>query len=331
MKVAVIGAGLAGLTAARELKKHDVNVQVFEKSRGIGGRLSTKRLDWAQIDIGAQYFTVRDARFHQQVQEWKEQGVVDIWDFTPYRLKGSQLLKSPDDTLRYVGTPKMNAMAHALAKDIDITFSTRITSLNHNSRGWQLNAETDSHSQRVESYFDAVVVAIPAEQSSLLLEQTALSEQLPLSVHEPCWALAVSTLGKVPQAIQGIFGDFSVSWVSRLSSKPHRIPPNQADDLWMLHFSSEWSETNDKQTCIDIKQFGLDWLSKALEAYIDKPLKSINHYEHYWRYARFKENHQDSFLLADPDSKIIAIGDWSQGGRVEGAYLSALNVVQSLL
>ena len=61
MKIAIIGAGIAGLTCAHMLKKY--NPIIFEKSRGIGGRLATRYSDQYQFDHGAQYFTVKDKEF----------------------------------------------------------------------------------------------------------------------------------------------------------------------------------------------------------------------------------------------------------------------------
>ncbi|HCP22242.1 MAG TPA: FAD-dependent oxidoreductase, partial [Marinobacter hydrocarbonoclasticus] len=55
--IAVIGSGLAGLTAAILLGDSGHNVRVFEKSRGPGGRLASKRVANGSADIGAQYFT----------------------------------------------------------------------------------------------------------------------------------------------------------------------------------------------------------------------------------------------------------------------------------
>ena len=59
LRVAVIGAGLAGLSCATALQAAGVVVRVYEKSRGPAGRMSTRRGDGWQCDHGAQYFTVR--------------------------------------------------------------------------------------------------------------------------------------------------------------------------------------------------------------------------------------------------------------------------------
>ena len=67
IRAAVIGAGLAGLRVAHRLAEAGAQVRVFEKARGAGGRMSTRRTDFGAFDHGAQYFTARDPRFREQV------------------------------------------------------------------------------------------------------------------------------------------------------------------------------------------------------------------------------------------------------------------------
>lgn len=328
MKAAIIGAGIAGLTAARELIQRGVQVKVFEKSRGVGGRLANKRLEWGNIDIGAQYFTARDERFQKQVEQWQEQGVVARWQFNPHSLSPDGLTTRPDSTIRFVGTPKMNSLAHALSQDVDIAFQTRIEGLERTKEGWILAA---ADGKVIQERYDWVVLSLPTEQSKALLRGTTIDHQIPEQAHEPCWALALATLGDVPAEIQGIFGDEVVSWVSRLSSRPQRSlqkkDSGNYDDLWMLHFSSAWSTTHTKDSALDIAQTGLEWLSAALEKHVDKPLQAVHDFKHYWLYARVQNDKAMSSVIADRSNGIAVIGAWSAGGRVEGAYLSALDFV----
>ena len=73
-RIAVIGAGLAGLSCARHLQQQGLEVQLFEKSRGAAGRMSTRRGDDWQCDHGAQYFTARDPDFRTEVARWQALG-----------------------------------------------------------------------------------------------------------------------------------------------------------------------------------------------------------------------------------------------------------------
>ena len=77
--VIVIGAGLSGLTAARDLRAAGADVVVLEKSRGVGGRAATRRWDGWPVDHGAQFFTARSEDFRAQVEAWLEQGTCFAW------------------------------------------------------------------------------------------------------------------------------------------------------------------------------------------------------------------------------------------------------------
>lgn len=245
MKIAIIGAGIAGLTAAREFIKRGANVTVFEKARGLGGRVSTKRLPWGTLDIGAQYFTARNKRFQRQVAQWVKQNNAKQWSFTPYKVTASGLCAKPDNIQRYVGVPGMNSIAHALAGDIDVCTNTRIDSITRCTNGWQLSS---AESKITNDRYDWVVASMPAEQSRALLADTAIAQHIPETVHEPCWALALATRGN----------------------------------------------------------------------------------RHYWRFARVNNNSLESSVIIDHSTGVAAIGDWSMGGKVEGAYLSGVDLVRRL-
>ena len=325
MKVAIIGAGLAGLTTAQELNQRGVDVTVFEKSQGLGGRLANKRLDWAHLDLGAQYFTARDPRFIAFLEQW--QTAVAAWQFTPHKLTAEGLVASPDNTLRFVGTPAMNDLAKVLARDLPIHTRCRITQLIHAKGVWQLVTED----QQVFEGFTHVVLALPAEQSRELLANFAIAKHIPAVVHHPCWALALATKGELAgDAIQGIFGDKTISWVSRLSARPKRLPCNGFDDLWMLHFAGQWSVDNGRDTPLPIEHIGFEWLQECLKEQGGSHLSVAHSYRHYWTYARPHPDYQSSGILRDKALGLSLIGDWTSGGRIEGAFLSAQALLDSL-
>jgi predicted NAD/FAD-dependent oxidoreductase len=329
MKVAIIGAGLAGLTTANQLSAFGIDITVFEKSRGVGGRLANKRLSWGNIDIGAQYFTARDLRFQNQVASWIEDNTVEKWEFTPLTVKSNEVAVSPDKTFRFVGSPKMNTVAHSIKNKVAIKFESHVENILPFNNQWEIIFKDQNRKRQI---FDWIIVSAPAEQAKILLKNTSIAPLIPEKVHEPCWALALATKGKVERSVNGIFGDDIVSWVSRLNSKPNRQFSEEFDDYWMLHFSSRWSTLNDKNTNLDIGQIGLDWLNKNLSPYLSDPLSAVYEYKHYWRYARVSKQYKDTLnLLVDSEQKVAAIGDWLFGGRVEGAYLSAMKFIDYFL
>ena len=67
MKIAILGCGIAGLSAARELRRNGVDVKLFDKSRGVGGRMSTRYAGVWEFDHGAQFFTAQNADFKSEI------------------------------------------------------------------------------------------------------------------------------------------------------------------------------------------------------------------------------------------------------------------------
>ncbi len=79
INIAIIGAGLAGLTAANILK-NNANITLFEKSRGVGGRIATRRSEPYFFDHGAQFFKARSAEFKDLINPMIKQGIIQTWN-----------------------------------------------------------------------------------------------------------------------------------------------------------------------------------------------------------------------------------------------------------
>src|SRR5690606_40285748 len=95
--IAIIGTGIAGLSAAQALHGAGQHIELFDKSRGSGGRMASKRSDAGSLDLGAQYFTARDRRFVEVVQQWQARGWVAEWQPSLYNAQDGQLNASPDE------------------------------------------------------------------------------------------------------------------------------------------------------------------------------------------------------------------------------------------
>lgn len=318
MNIAIIGAGLSGLLAAKKLKVEGHNVVVFEKSRGRGGRLCSKRLVWndlpASIDMGAQYFTVRDKRFEQEVNDWITAGAVKAWDFSPHTFKQGQLCVSSDDQIRYVGTPTMNSIAHYLADDLTIRFQCKITHVEKSEQGWQL------FDDRAICYqtFDWLFISAPAQQTfDLIKGHSQLADAIPVDCLQPCWALGLQISATTDADVQGIFSDDEVRWASKLSSRPDR---SSQTEQWMLHFNAQWSHQQGKAIEDKLPVIGQRWLQRVFS----RELTVTDAITHYWAFASIADDHRQSdSSWVDGEQRLSLMGDWTESGRIEGAYLSA--------
>ncbi|MGB5341013.1 MAG: FAD-dependent oxidoreductase, partial [Thermoanaerobaculia bacterium] len=186
VSVAVVGAGFSGLACARTLADHGHKVHVFEKSRGAGGRMSTRRTDSGSFDHGAQYFTVSDRRFAPWMNSWLQDGLVARWNGGIVTLDAGGSQPTEGKTDRLVGVPGMSAICRHLAVDLGVSFETRVEKLERRGAGWRLAAENGADL----GHFDAVVIAVPAPQAADLLagtapEMAARAAEAPMA---PCWA-----------------------------------------------------------------------------------------------------------------------------------------------
>jgi len=158
----VVGAGLTGLIAARELHKSGASVVVLDKGRGVGGRLATRRIGDGVFDHGAQFFTVRDAEFGRQVDEWLQAGVVRKWcrGFA----QGDGALRA-DGHPRYCGTSGMTGIAKYLAASLDVRPGVRVERVVARDGGWDVTTDAGA-SWRAAS----LLLTPPVPQSLALVE-----------------------------------------------------------------------------------------------------------------------------------------------------------------
>lgn len=320
--IAIIGTGLAGLSAAQTLNAAGHDVQLFDKSRGSGGRMASKRSDAGSLDLGAQYFTARDRRFVEVVQQWQARGWVEEWTPSLYNSQAGQLSPSPDEQVRWVGTPRMSAITRALLGALPVHFSCRITEVFRGDQYWTLlDADGESHGP-----FSHVLIATPAPQASALLAAAPkLAGAAASVVMEPTWAVALAFDHPLDTRVEGCFvQDSPLDWLARNRSKPGR---DRQLDTWVLHATSAWSRQHLDQP----KEAVIEQLHGAFAEMIGcaVPPPSFT-LAHRWLYARPAQAHQWG-ALADADLGLYACGDWCLSGRVEGAWLSGQDAARRLL
>ena len=325
-RVAVVGAGIAGLIAARTLADQGMNVQVFEKSRGVAGRMSTRHADQElTFDHGAQYFTVRDQRFRNHVNSWQQQGLVQAWpkDQPIVVLSNGSITKESNSIDRYVGVPKMTAIGRHLAQDLAVMLETRVTRLERR------DSETCLYNENNEclGVFDWVIVAIPSPQAAeLLAEAPELAESLGRLPMHPCWATMVSLPTALPAAWAGAFAhDSPLAWIARNQTKPGR--PQHTEAL-VLHATPAWTSQHWDSPPDVVGQRLLEafWAVSGLPQQTPTLVQS-----HRWRYALPEsvqvqlDGSSDTLeYLTDRTGAWVACGDACAGGRVEGAFLSGM-------
>lgn len=322
-RIAVLGAGIAGMACATALQQAGYTINVFEKSRGAAGRMSTRRdgndgAQW-QCDHGAQYFTARDPAFQAEVVRWCEAGVAALWTPRLKILDGAEV-RDVEKKTRYVGVPRMTAPANFLADKLTLTTQATIKQLQRDEDGWRLvSAEHGLMGER----FSAVLVAIPAPQAAVLLPSVAPAlAAIAAATHmRGCWTLLLQFASPVSLPFDAAFvHNNALSWIARDSSKPGRAGP----ESWVLQASAEWSEAHLEDSADNVAAV----LTKAFVT-LGGPTPST-WTAHRWRYAS-TEPAQSRGCVWDAELSIGLCGDWLNGGKVEGAWLSGQALAQRWL
>ncbi|AQZ93532.1 NAD(P)/FAD-dependent oxidoreductase [Halopseudomonas phragmitis] len=319
--IAIIGAGLAGISAAQALTQSGHRVTLYDKSRGSGGRMCSKRTTEGDFDIGAQYFTARDSQFRQEVKRWLDQGWVTEWNPRLYRYDDNGLTPSEDDQQRFVGTPRMTAWSRHLLEGLELVGETRIVRLHPEAdRQWLLVDEHDRH----YGPYDRVVIATPAPQAVPLLEAAPQLAQTAAQVQmEAGWAVAMAFEQPLTTNVDACFVRTGpLDWVARNSSKPGRA----GLDTWVVQSTASWAEGHlDLKPEAVTQQLG-QALAEVLGLHLPPPVQS---HAHRWLYAR-PNGEYNWGALAAPELGVYVCGDWCLGGRLENAWLSGLQAARTL-
>lgn len=328
-RIAVIGSGISGLSSAILLQDKGHQVVVFEKSRGPGGRLASKRVPKSSADIGAQYFTARNPEFLPFLTCYAGPDSFRVWEGKlGFRDESGEWSEFPREA-RYVGTPRMTAISRQLSAHVEMVAETRIATFQKRNGLWDL---TDTNGQS-HTGFDQIILTAPPAQTQTLLEDSelqGLADSLNDAVSRvlPCWAVAAhfheSPFHAFPwRAYSGARVEHPVLyWVGNNSSKPER---DDQGEWWVLHANAEWTQANVDQDPEKVAQLMCQAFTDMV-GFDGEPTAVV---PHRWLYAR-SEGGETPGHLWYPEQGIGIAGDWLAGGRVEGAFDSAWALISAI-
>lgn len=325
-RIAVIGAGLSGIVVARDLaRRHDVTV--FEKSRGVGGRMATRYAGDFEFDHGAQFFTARTRSFQQFLEPFIESGTVAVWQPAFAEIRGAEITavrQWDNNTPHYVASPRMNALARTMAHDLDVMTGVMISSIRRNHDQWSLR---DADGLEVGS-FDWIVLTAPAAQTAgLANEHRELAEAAGNAEMMACYALMLGF--DEPRQIPwqaALVRDADISWLSVNNSKPGRA----ANFTIVAHSTNAWAQTHIDDDIDAVRAH----LVVEVARVTGMDCGDASHCDiQRWRYANIDRQRGPSCFI-DAGERIGACGDWFMRGRVEAAFTSAqalLNEIRDAL
>lgn len=347
---AVIGAGMAGVACARTLLQAGHRVTLLEKSRGFGGRMSTRRTEFGGFDHGAQYFTVRDSRFARVLLTAQAQ--VRPWSVSTVRVLdafGHVLASAPPPTEpHFVAVPGMSGLVNHWAQPLAQpelhgylparTFTgTRVHHIERDAlhpEQWQLRAEDADGGQMVIGGFDRVLLAMPHMQAHDLLQSSGLAPDLRQALTKvqvaPCWTLMVAFPNAMQPGLAHLGPQWNaarsthhrISWLARENSKPGR----ERIERWTIQASPAWSTKHLEDDAERVKAKLLKGFAEITGIRATPPHAVV----HRWRYAQTQTPLGRSHLF-DPALGIGLCGDWCLGHRVEDAFVSGLELALAVI
>lgn len=293
MQVAVVGAGLAGLSAARDLEAAGHSVVVWEKSRGSGGRTATRRgPDSLRFDHGAPF--LHDG-------ERPLGGVAGLAECTVSLPDGSESAAT-------VGAGANNGPAKLLAGAVEVRSGRQIAQLTRAGAGWALSDDTGGSLGAA----DAVIVTAPAPQAAELLRAAApaLADRAASVAFSPCWAVMAAWEQELGLPFTAARDEPGLAWAVAERCKPGRIDAER----WVLQAPTTWSQDHLEDDAESVAAALLERFAELAGSPLPEPAHLA---AHRWRFARPSNPLAEAFLR---EGALLAAGDWC-GGATAGAAI----------
>ena len=318
MKAAVIGAGLAGAAAARRLRAAGLEAVLFDKGRGPGGRLSSRRADTplgeVRFDHGAQFITAATPNFQALLSSARDAGAVEPWRARLVSIDRGGNAHPLRPAERFVGAPGMNAVVKHALEDLDVRLGRRARKMAGRAGDWTLKFEDGPD----EGPFERVALTLPPEQLMDFLARSdgdfadIIAEARRAEV-APCWTVMALLDGPFDPDFDGakVYGG-AIRWMARMAARPG----GGAHEAIILQASPDWSEAflEDEPARVAGQLCEEAYVRFAMPA----PVWSR---AHRWRYAMVTEPAGSPCALGE-DATAGAAGDWRLGGKAEAAWTS---------
>lgn len=322
MRVAVIGAGIAGLAAARELFDRGAEPVVFERDAAPGGRVSTEVIDGFVFDSGAQSVAPHEAELATYMRDRLETGDlvrIETPVFVHEHLRVTAGEGRRNDAPRYTYRQGIAELPRLLAEGVAVRYEANVTEIERIDERFAVLGER----------FDAVVTTVPLPQASVLFWGVGARKATGQSRYRSCLSVLLGFEVAPPtdkyHAIVTHEESHPLLWLGLETVKaPGRSPEGSTALVAQLSptFSKTAWDWDDRRivaaaTGYVSTLFGPGWM---------RPVVS--------RVKRWKYSQPEAIVLFDtvnhPHERLIVAGDGVAGGRIEYAFASGLRAARLL-
>ena len=310
LRAGVIGAGIAGATCAGTLAAAGWEVDVFDKARGAGGRMSSRRIEQGWATLGTPLISAKREPFRSQLRDWVRQGWLEPMRGNIWQGRANLSWAQAQMQNHYRPTVEPSQLVRQLLGDSRLHTEKRVAALQPRTIVME---DGDVHGD-----YDCVICSVPTQQAIPLLDALPLlRERLGEPFYRPIWSFLMRWEGG-PAADVIRFDDHLLDLAVR--------QPAGGPGLWAVHSTHGFAETYLDASIEEASTRG----ASALMGLLGLPWPVEVEASHLWRYAK-PETTIGGFWLGDRENRVALIGDGIAGSGVERAWESGQRLAQALV